>query len=136
MASDKAVFIKAGLHLSPRHENRKVHSTHVNVLVWILRVHVSRRRSKQSPAWTTDVVMDTTDENETRITLVSFSSRLRLQLMLTLKTFHARKKCPLCGFTQQEWVLFSHRWRRFTVCLFLFILFKYWKFILKLFLIC
>lgn len=53
---------------------------------------MSRRGRKQSPARTTDVVMDTTDENETRIALVSFSSRLRLQLMLTLKTFQAGEK--------------------------------------------
>lgn len=55
-------------------------------------VRVSGRGSKRSPARTTDVVMDTTDENETRIALVSFSSSLGLQLMLTLKTCSVKKK--------------------------------------------
>lgn len=61
-------------------------------MVLILSVRVSGRGSKRSPARTTDVVMDTTDENETRIALVSFSSSLGLQLMLTLKTCSVKKK--------------------------------------------
>lgn len=58
-------------------------------------MRVSGRASKRSPTCTTDVVMDTTDENETRIALVSFSSRLGLQLMLTLKTCSVKKESSL-----------------------------------------
>lgn len=99
------MLIKSRAASVAKHGNRKVHSARVNVVgMDFVCVRVSRRGGKQSPARTTDVVMDTTDENKTRIALVSFSGRLALQLMLTLKTFRVgKKKHLLCGsFTQQE----------------------------------